>query len=208
LVFGTQAGGGATGCLGVSGGSTTVAFTAFGSGAGTPTIDVDVIPNKMGLDLAPQVKPGMLTRTSTVINTILGASASNVVLLNLQNRNTPRVFLKVGTLGSGVAFATLSDVIVTAAGLQLGSNQSVRQKRDINAVKMDAVQAYNRDPITGLLMFDFMESQNSDSAYPADKAGNGSQFQLVGDVATAANAYGIVMQEVQQFRPSGSLYTL
>ena len=205
---GVQAGAGATGFLGISGGTTTVAWTAYGSGAGNPTVDVYALPVIMGRDLAPNVTPGVITRVGQAINTSLQAAGTAIPLLNLQNKSTPRIFFKNGTLGSGAAFATLSDTNVTNLGVQYGgSNKNVRVKTDIWAHKFDAVQAYLRDPIQGSLVFDFMESQNADSAYPGDTLDASSTLQLVADVAGVANGYGIVLQEQQLFVPTGPLYS-
>lgn len=207
LEFGTQAGGGATGCLGISGGTTTITYSGYGSGAGTPTIDVYAVPAIMGLDLAPGITPGVISRVGQPINTPLQSAGSNINLLTLQNRSTPRLYLQTGVLGSGVALASLSDTNVTNLGVIVGANKNVRNKVDVFAHKLDATQAYGRDPIQGSIVFDFMESQNSDSSYPADKLDASSAFQLVADVTGAGNAYGIIVQEQQLFRPEGSLYT-
>ena len=162
----------------------------------------------MGKDLAPQVTPGVITRVGQAINTVLQSAGTGVPLLNLQNKSTPRIFVKSGTLGTGAAFATLNDTNITNLGIQYGgSNKNVRVKTDIWAHKFDAEQAYLRDPIQGALVFDFMESQNADSAYPGDTLDASSTLQLVGDVVGAGSSYGIVLQEQQLFVPTGPLYS-
>ena len=208
LEFGTQAGAGATGCLGISAGTTTITYSSYGSGSGSPTINGYAVPAIMGLDLAPGITPGVISRVGQPINTPLQAAGTNVNLLTMQNRSTPRIFFEVGVLGSGVALASLSDTNVTTLGVIVGANKNVRNKVDVFAHKLDAVQAYQRDPIQGVVVFDFMESQNSDASYPADKLDASSVFQLVGDVTGVASAYGVVVQEQQLFRPEGALYQM
>lgn len=196
-----------TGSLGVAAATTTLTFTGYGSGAGSPTIDVYSLPVVMGLDLKNSVLPGFCTRIAQPINNILQAAGNGVTLQNMQKQPTTRLFVKVGTSTVAPAFATLSDTNLTTLGVVLGGNRQVRNKVDLFAHKQDAVEIYSRDPIQGYTLIDFMQSDNPDSAYPADKITDGSTFQLVGDVAGVANGYGIIVQEQMLYRPEGQLYS-
>jgi hypothetical protein len=206
MSFGTQAGAGATGALGVSAGTTTVTFSAYGSGTGTPTIDLYSLPIVMGLDLKDQVLPGVLSRVTTPIATILQSAGTGATLLNMQKQPTPRVLAKFGTSTVAPAFATLSDTNVTTLGILLGGNRNVRNKVDIFAHKLLQPDVYDRDPIQGYNLMEFMESGNPDSAYPGQDIGDGATFQLTGDVTGVANAFGVILQEQMLHLPTGPLY--
>lgn len=206
MTFGAQANG-AAGVLGTGAGATTFTFTAFGSGAGTPTIDLYSLPIVMGLDLKDQVLPGVLSRVTTPISTVLQSAGNNVPLLNMQKQPTPRVFLKVGTSTVTPAFATLSDTNVTTLGILLGGNRNVRNVVDIFAHKQQQQDVYDRFAIQGYNLMDFIESGNPDSAYPGQDIGDGATFQLIGNVTGVANGFGLVVQEQMLHIPTGPLYT-
>jgi hypothetical protein len=208
--FGTQAGAGATGFMGVSAGTTTVTWSAYGSGGGLPTLDVYSLPIIMGLDLKDQVVPGFITRIAQSINTPLQVAGNNITLLNMQKQPTTRIFAKFGTSlvpNGNPAFATLSDVNVTALGVLLGGNRNVRNLVDIFAHKQEFVDLYAHGPIQGYNVFGFIESGNPDSAYPGDQIGDGTTFQLQANVAGVANGFGIIIQEQALYHAEGALYS-
>ena len=206
MTFGAQAGAGATGVLGVSGGATTVTFSSFGSGSGTPTIDLYSIPVQMGLDLKDQVIPGVLSRVSTPINTVLQTAGTNVPLVNLQKQPTPRIISKFGTSTVVPAFATLSDTNVTTLGTLLGGNRNIGNKVDIFTHKQHQPDVYDTDQIQGYVLQDFVENGNPDSAFPGQDIGDGATFQEIADVTGVANAFGLVLQEQMLHLPAGPLY--
>lgn len=209
LFFGSQAGN-STGSLGVAAATTTVTFSSYGSGSGNPTIDLYSLPILMGMDQKDSVLPGVLSRTTQQLTAILQSAGTGVTLANLQKQPTPRIFVKNGTSTVGAtspAFATLSDTNITTAGISLGGNRNVRNKVDIFAHKVQHIDVYDRDPVQGYAMFDFLDSGNPDSSFPGQDIGDGSTFQLVGDVAGLANAFGIVVQEQILHVPTGPLYS-
>jgi hypothetical protein len=209
LTFGYQAGNG-TANLGVSAATTTNTFTAYGSGSGSPTVDIYTLPVEMGLDLKDAVLPGFLTRVGQPITTVLqSAGGLNTLLLNLQKQPTARVFLKVGTSTVAPSFATLSDTNVSTLGILLGGQRVVRANVDVFAHKNTICEEYpsNPGPIQGYNCLDFLQAQNPDSVYPGDKVGEGATFGLYGTVAGVANAYGIVLQEQALYLPTGPLYS-
>lgn len=208
LTFGAQAGAGAVGALGTAAATTTVTFTAYNSGAGSPTIDVYSLPMGMGLDLKDQVLPGILARTSQPISaTLLQSAGTNVVLLNMQKQPTPRVILKTGTfISASPAFTALSDQIVSTLGILVGSNRNVRNKVDFFVHKHHIADFYDREPIQGYTLMDFMESGNPDSGYPGQDLGDGATLQLVADAPGTSNAQGLVVQEQVLQKPTGALY--
>jgi hypothetical protein len=206
LSFGAQAGN-STGALGVAAATTTVTFTAYGSGSGSPTIDLYSLPIAMGLDLKDTVVPGVISRVATPINAVLQSAGSNVALVNLQKQPTPRIYAKFGTGTVSPAFATLSDTNVSTLGILLGGNRNVRNKVDIFAHKHQQIDVYDRDPIQGYNMYDFLDSGNPDSSYPGQDIGDGATYQLLGDVAGVANGFGLIVQEQMLHMPTGPMYT-
>jgi hypothetical protein len=205
--FPTQVGGAVAGPLGTGAAGTTVTFSAYGSGAGTPVVDVYSLPIIMGLDLKDGVLPGLLTRVSSPINTILQTAGTGVTLINMQKQPTTRVFVKSGAGTAPPAFASLNDTNVTASGIVLGANRNVRNVVDVFSHKQLNADTYQRKFVQGYYFFDFMESGNPDSAYPGQDIGDGATFQLVANVAGLANAQGIIIQEQSLHTPTGALYT-
>lgn len=196
----------ATNEIGVSAATTTTTLTAFGSGAGNPTVDVYSIPNIAGQQNDANILPGVLSRTSSIITASLVNGSNLPLIQQLQKQNTSRIFLKVGTGTISTSFATLSDTIITQLGVTVGGNRAVRNLVDVFAHKLDWSHEYDTDPIQGYSAFDFLQSDNPFSAYPGMNVGGGSTFSLVGTVAAVGNNQGIAVQEQQIFQPSGALY--
>jgi hypothetical protein len=205
LGFGTQAGGGASGALGTSAAGTTITYTAYGSGSGTPTIDLYSLPVLMGTTLKDQILPGVISRISTPVTGAMQVAGTGVPLLNLQKQPTPRVFFKQGVSTVTPAFSSLTDTNVTALGLQLGQNRNVRNVLDIFTHKLHQADVYGRDAVQGYAMFDFMDQGNPDSAYPGQDIGDGATLQVVGNVTGAANALALLVQEQILQQPAGAL---
>lgn len=205
--FASITNGAVAGPLGTGAAGTTYTFTAFNSGSGNPTLDVYSLPVIMGLDLKDQVLPGVMSRVSTPINTILQSAGTNIALLNMQKQPTTRIFIKNGTGTAPPTFGALSDTNITAAGITLGANRNVRNVVDVFAHKALEYDTYERRVIQGYMLFDFMESGNPDSAYPGQDIGDGATFQLNANVAGVANAQGIIVQEQSLHTPTGALYT-
>ncbi len=208
LTFGTQAGAGAVGALGTAAGTTTVTFTAYNSASGSPQIDIYSLPMSMGLDLKDQVLPGVLVRVAQAVSASnLTAAGTNVVLLNLQKQPTPRVIIKTGTFVSAApAFTALSDQILTSLGVLVGGNRNVRNKIDFFIHKHQIADFYDREPIQGYTLMDFMESGNPDSSYPGQDVGDGATLQVIADVPGTANAQALTVQEMILQKPAGPLY--
>lgn len=201
----------ANGALGVSAATTVTTFTAFGSGAGSPTVDIYALPYQMGPDLQAAVLPGVLSRVNVPIATILqSAGALNTQLAILQPQDTTRVLFKSGASTLNPYFSALNDTNVTTLGVNVGGNRVVRENDDIWAHKQEVMENSGnavRPPIQGYNMFDFIQSGSPFAAYPGGQIGQGTLFQLVGTVGGLANGYGIIIQEQMIWRPSGALYS-
>jgi hypothetical protein len=205
MSFGAQAGN-AEGSLGLAAATTTVTFTSYNSGAGTPSIDVYSLPVLMGLDLKDTILPGVYSRVTVPITGVLQSSGpATTILVNLQKQPTTRIIAKVGTTLFSPAFKTLSDLVVSTLGVSLGSNRNIRNNLDIVTHKQEIADKFQRVPIQGYHLMDFMDSGNADSQFPGQDIGDGATFQLVGTPAGTANALGLVVQEQSIHIPTGAL---
>ena len=205
LGYGAQAGGGATGVLGVSAAGTTITYTSYGSGSGTPTIDLESLPVMMGTGLKDAILPGVISRVATPVTSAMQSAGTGIPLLNMQKQPTPRIFFKQGTSTVQPAFQTLTDTNATQLGVQLGQNRNVRNVLDIFKHKLQQCDVYSRDAIQGYVMFDFMDQGNPDSAYPGQDVGDGATLQVTGNVTGAANALALLVQEQVLQQPGGHL---
>lgn len=214
LITGASQTGNSTGSLGVAAATTTVTYTAFGTGAGSPTVDLYSLPVLMGLNLKDQILPGVLSRVATPVTSAVQTAGNNVALLNMQKQPTPRVFFKFGTGTIVPAFASLIDTVANGPqatgpntlGVLLGGNRNVRNKVDIMAHKMQFPDIYLREPVQGYNIMDFMEQGNPDASYPGQDIGDGATFQLVADIlGSTANGLALTVQEQILHQPSGAL---
>jgi hypothetical protein len=205
LGFGTQAGGGATGVLGTSAATTTITYSAYGSGSGSPSIAISSLPVLMGTTLKDQILPGVISRVSTPITSAMQSAGTGVPLLNLQKQPTPRIYFKQGVSTVTPAFSSLTDTNVTTLGVQLGQNRNIRNAIDIFQHKLQQADVYSRDLIQGYTMFDFMDQGNPDSAYPGQDIGDGATLQVTGNVTGVANAIALIVQEQVLQQPGGNL---
>lgn len=192
----------AANALGTSAATTVTTISSIGSGSGAMTVDIYALPLRMG-SRKDAVVPGVLSRTTSPIDTILQTTKTGVQLLRLEKQATSRVYLKIGVGTASPIFTSLSDAILTAYGLQVGTSVNVRDKADIWAKRMEEVNHYGVDPVQGYFLEDFIQSGNPDSSYAADSVlGDGQTFALVGDVTGTANAAGLILQEQIVAEPS------
>lgn len=205
FTFGNQLGN-AEGALGLAAATTTVVFSAYGSGAGSPSISVYSLPVLTGTKLNSAILPGVISRVQTPLAAVLQAAGNQSTLVNMQKQPTSRVILKTGTALVAPFFKTLSDTNVTALGIQLGGNRNVRNLLDVWTHKQQHADVYGRDPVQGYAVQDFVESGNPDSAYPGQDIGDGSSFQLQANITGVANAQGIAIQEMILHQHQGALY--
>lgn len=191
--------------LGTSAATTVTTFTAFGSGAGTPTLDIYSLPVIMG-STKDLVVPGVLNRSVLPVTTPMQTTANNVEILRMQKNASSRIYIKTGTSTTLPVFLTLSDVILTAFGAQVGSDRNVRDVLDWQAHRAEWVNHYHIPPIQGYNGMDFLQTDNPDASYPADALGDGAIFRIVGNVTGAANQVAHILQEQVLQMPQGALF--
>lgn len=190
--------------LGLSAATTVTTISAFGGG-GNATLDIYGLPMLAGLDLKDSIVPGVISRSTQPINTTANQNAGQQLQL-LQQLKTTRIYVKSGTSTLAPYFKTLSDAIITTLGLKVGGNRIVREDDDIYAHKMEVAQYYQRPPIQGVTVLDFIQSGSPFSAYPGDEVGQGVLFQLTGAVTGTVNGTANVIQEAMLHQPEGALY--
>jgi hypothetical protein len=200
---------GATHALGTDAGTTTHTFSGFGGG-GSPTLDVYGLPAIMGPDLDAVHVPGFLSRITIPVTTQLQSAGSlNTRLLTLEKQNSKRIWAIVGVSTVNPFFSTFSDTNLTTLAMNIGSNKVIRENDDVFSHKQDQVRRYGTYPIQGVTLLDFINASlgNSDAHYDAGQAGEGSTLELRGTVVGVANALGNFIQEIEQYKPDGALYS-
>ena len=163
----------------------------------------------MSLPLDASFTPGICSRTTTPDNIHAAAAGAGVNILNMQKQPTTRIIVKVGTVAAAApqSFTALSDLNITALGVTLGGNRNVRNRLPIGMHKQEHVEQYGVPAIQGYNVLDFIQSGSPDSAYPGDKVGAGTTFEVDADTAGAVGGLFLMVQEMLPYHASGPLYT-
>lgn len=185
--------------FGVPGGTTTVTFSAFGSGAGSPVMNVAINYAYLG-PFATKIGQAVCIRNDIVINSVLQNNASSTRLALLQPQKTTVVVAKTGTLqtGTGNPYATLSDTILEQTVLR--KNNAPLRNLIFNAITKEN---YGRRMATvqplgylGIFFDDGYPTPNAWAALEANKWTGGAQFDIASlIVGAAAGNQGNIIQE-------------
>jgi hypothetical protein len=198
------------GSLGLSGGTTTVAFTAFQSGSGTPTLDIYALPVIQGATtgLPAQTVPGLVIRSTSPRTTQVQTTGTDIQVHQLQKRKTSRVYLKSGLSTNPPVFTTLSDSVLSKVGLQVGTDKFPRNKVDWFTWKHDTQDTYpnGQEPVQGYATLDFLQHKSPFGSYAGDNIDAGSTFYIIGDPNGAATNVVLIVQEQIIREPEGDLY--
>lgn len=193
--------------LGTSAATTVTAITAFGSGSGTPTVDIYALPVAMG-STRGAVVPGVISRTTQPVNpALLAVTSPNVEILRLQKQFSPRIYIKAGIATALPVFTALSDTLYGAVGFQIGTDRNVRDVLDWFAHRAEHIEHYDIMGVQGYNILDFMQSGNPDSSYPGDTTGDGAVPRVVANTIGAANGASLIMQEQILQKPEGALFS-
>jgi hypothetical protein len=189
--------------FGTPAGMTTVAFSAFGTGGGSPAIDINLTYASLG-PLANSINQAVVVRNVTTINSQLQSNANQVRLALLQNQRTMNVIQKTGTLLAGTSagvsvFGTLSDAITEQTILRVNNNPIRNlQYNDVTA----AFYGYRFQTVmpTGYLPISFVDSDpaaNSFAAFKGDQLTGSAQFDIAANVVGAAGSnQGEIIQDM------------
>lgn len=189
--------------FGTKAGGTTVAYTAFGSGAGSPTVEIYTEYAILG-PLRAGFRTACVVRNENSITSGVTALATNVRLQPLQKQKTTNVILKSGVNLTGVTsgvnvFASLNDTTLENTQI-LVDNKPVRNNRSNLASKESIGYKFTTVEPQGYLPFSFIDSQSARTAFRADLpsvVGSGSDFGLYTDIVAAnANTVINVIQEM------------
>jgi hypothetical protein len=184
---------------------TTATFTAFGSAAGSPTVEIYTQYAILGT-----FRPGVAFRTACVVRneqTITAGMtgiASNVRIMPLQKQKTTNIMVKSGAILAGTSagvqvFGTLTDAMLDKT-LIVVDNKFIRNNLSNLASKENIGYSFQAIEPQGYLPFSFIDSQTPRTAFRADDpnvVGSGSNFELDTDVLTAGAQQAVnVVQEM------------
>jgi hypothetical protein len=186
------------GTLGVG---TTVAFTAFGSGAGTPTFTVNQVFEILG-PLSRNVNPGLVVRSSQNIVAGMTAAGNTLQIALLQKKKTLNIMLKTGLLLAGSSagvqvFSTLLDNMLEMTQPTV-DNKPIRNNSNNFAAKEHGGYVFGTILPQGYLNFPFDDSMSPLTAYRGDQVDGASTFQLQTNVLTtnAQQAVEVLQEQV------------
>jgi hypothetical protein len=179
----------------------TVAFTAFGSASGNPSMAIHLNYSLL-TQFANLIRSGVVIRTEQPTAQQQTALATATVLQTLQKQITTNVLLKTGAvqttgLTAGIdTLASLSDVQLDRTQITV-DNKPVRNNQDNIVAKANMQGYWNALHPQGYFLQSFTEGQSALLAYRGDGLAGGSQFQLQSDViAASANNRQRFIQEM------------
>lgn len=191
-------------------------FTAFGSGAGSPSVDILTERPLLGKDYMSSIRGALTYRisfTQQPTTTVVSGGGSGVKIADLQvGKDTTRLFLKTGTQGAAesaqvVAFGSLSDLIATRTIIALDSRGLRFQNASGDPVLQDYMsRMYGRFIPTGYRVLDFIANTGSGPSNPKTAFGSSQltsarKFELDSDVTQGANQLAEVTQEMTLGQP-------
>lgn len=179
----------------------TVAFTAFGSAAGTPQVSVFVNYALLGRYQNQFGRSGLIVRTEQALQN-QAALGTKVLLAQLAHQITPTLLLKSGRFQTGAAptagvdtLSFLSDVMLEQTQLVV-DNKALRNNFNNLMEKGYHERMFSTIVPEGYFPFTFVESGTSLTSYRGDRLPGGSQFNLESNIilANASNRLRL-MQE-------------
>jgi hypothetical protein len=188
-------------------GTSTVTFSAFGSGAGSPLVSIFANYCLLG-PLANSIKAAVCVRNEITINGgPVAAVANQQRLLLLQKQRTNLVLVKSGTLLTGSSagvqvYNALQDTLLDRTVILL-DNKPVRNNQNNPIQKEFLGRQFNTVLPGGYNGFSFVDSMNPLTMYRGDLIPGGSTFELDSDVLLAAANQGVSITQEQVFGNPG-----
>lgn len=189
--------------FGTPAGGTTTTFTAFGTGAGTPTLDIFTRYVILGA-LRGGFRTAAVIRNENTITAGMANVGSNTRITPLQKQKTTNVLVKSGlslVTNPGVqVFGSLTDAMLDQT-LIVVDNKRIRNNLSNLAAKESVGYDFGTVEPQGYLPFSFISSQSARTAFRADLptvVGAGSSFELDTDIiaANAANQVNVVQEMI------------
>lgn len=192
-------------------------LSAFGSAAGTPTIEISSVRpllTKTGQGTIQSVLCFSYTYYGGPTTVVQSTSGAGLVITNLQvGKDTARIWLKTGSLyanvsAGNVAFGSLSDQIITRSFPAM-DNRPVRFNNPNSVALIADFQALSggRTAPAGYQDIDFISTLGAESvanpkaAFPGSTLTADRLWQLQGDVSAAGNQACEVVQVMQVGAP-------
>lgn len=195
--------------LGVAGGAT-IAFSAYGSGAGNPSCAIYLNYSILG-PFANSLQTGVVVRQEQLFNSFVTAGTA-LRLSQLQKQITTNLILKSGTQQTATAgvtnFLTLSDRQLDRTQI-LVDNKPVKNNQSNISMKAYLGRMFNTIQPAGYFNLSFVEAQNPQLAYRGDGLAGGSLYEVFSDVLTTGATQILTMtQEMIYGGPFESLRPL
>jgi len=194
--------------FGTPGAGTVVAFSAFGSNTGSPSVTIDCNYMILG-GAANKINAAVVIRNEqNLIAGSLSATANAQRIATLQKQKTTNVVLKTGVILTGTSagvqvFDTLDDDILQRTQI-IVDNKPVRNNNNNRIAQCYHGRMFNTIVPGGYLPFSFVESQTPLTYFRGDQMSGGSNFEVDSDVLTAlANQTGTMVQEQVLGNPGG-----
>ena len=188
-----------------------VLFSAFGSGTGSPSIDILTERPLLGKDYMSSIRGALtyrITFSQQPTAAVSSGGGAGIKLSDLQvGKDTTRIFLKTGTQGANesaqvVAYGALSDLITTRTFFSLDSRGLRFQNANGDPVLQDYMgRMYGRFIPAGYRVIDFVSNTGNGPANPKTAFGSSQltaarKFELDADTTAAANQIAEVVQEM------------
>lgn len=183
-------------------GTTTVTFSSFGSGTGTPTVSIFTNYAILG-PLANAFSSAIVIRNEqTTVGGVVASIANNVRLALLQKNRTLGVIIKTGTILTGTSvgvqvYASLVDNNLDFTQIVV-DNKPIRNNFNNFAAKEYWGRQFNTVMPGGYLGFTFVDSLTPLSLLHGELIPGGSTFELDSNViaAPANTAFALVQEQV------------
>lgn len=192
-----------------SGQSGTIAFSAYGSSGGSPTIDVYTNEAMESVNNFRGFIPGRYSQYfKDAISSSVGTTNPEVRISDINRGGRFRaILLKTGVNATGVtsgnqAYASLSDSILTNIKVMRGTNRDVYNVKDFQTARAhDLLMRGGSAADTGYLMIDWVKHGSFAELFDATGLISGPSgdidFFLKADVTTVSNAQAtLICQEV------------
>ena len=193
LFFGDQT------SFGTPAAGTTVTFSQFGAGGGTPLVSIFTNYEILG-PLANSVSSAVVLRSEQSQTAPVAANGNSVRIQLLQKQKTTNIFIKTGTILAGTAagiavFGVMSDNVLEMTQ-PVVDNKPIRNNFNNFSAKEYAGYAFETVLPQGYLNFTFVEAQNPLTYYRGDLLAGGSTFEL--DSNVIGGGVGVTCNAIQE----------
>lgn len=189
--------------FGTPAGGTTVAFTAFGSGAGSPTVDVILVYAQLSKVRGSYHSAIVMRNEQQIVGGVVGAAGNNIQLIPLSKQKITNITVKTGqvltgTSGAAFVYASLTDTLLDQTQV-IADKTTIRNTYSNQSSKEEQARRWSSIQPQGYLNFSFIDGANPRACFRADNpavVGPGATFALFTSVVTpGANPACSIIQE-------------